>query len=106
MNSSPQGRRPSALNHLDRVKAAPGLSAVSESIGPESVVPYEIRLTQNPGWALSEGSRHFEEKSKVFAALQKITKRLDCLGIPYAVAAAWRYFNMGSVALQKTLSSS
>ncbi|HKM53909.1 MAG TPA: hypothetical protein VJY33_10900 [Isosphaeraceae bacterium] len=95
MSSSPQGRRPSARNHLERVKAAPGLSAVRESIGPEPAVPYEIRLTRNPGWALSEGSQHFEEKSAVFAALQKITKRLDCLGIPYAVAGGMALFQYG-----------
>ena len=49
-------------------------------------------------WALSEGSRHFEEKSTVFDALRKITNRLNELGIAYAVA--------GGLALIGTLSVS
>jgi len=35
---------------------------------------------------LTEGSRHFEEKSAVCEALRKMAANLDELGIPYAVA--------------------
>jgi hypothetical protein len=44
---------------------------------------------------LSEGSRHFEEKSAVFAALYKIAGRLDSLGIPYAVVGGLALFRHG-----------
>jgi hypothetical protein len=56
---------------------------------------YEQRLDENPGWALSEGSRHFEEKSAVHEALRKIARRLDELGIPYAIAGGMALFMHG-----------
>jgi hypothetical protein len=46
-------------------------------------------------WALSEGSRHFEEKSAVQQALRKITRRIPELGIPYAVAGGMALFKHG-----------
>jgi hypothetical protein len=52
-------------------------------------------LSQNPRWALREGSRHFEKGSAVHQALQKITRRLDELGIPYAVAGGMALFLHG-----------
>jgi Uncharacterised nucleotidyltransferase len=59
------------------------------------VATYEERLAGNARWALSEGSRHFDEKSAVFAALRKITARLDELGIPYAVVGGMALFRHG-----------
>ena len=59
------------------------------------MIVYERKLTQDPRWALSEGSRHFEEKSAVQDALKKITHRLDTLGIPYAVAGGMALFRHG-----------
>lgn len=56
---------------------------------------YEARLTRNPRWALSEGSRHFEESSAVFAALHKIAARLDALGVGYAVVGGMALFRHG-----------
>lgn len=56
---------------------------------------YEDELARDPRWALSEGSRHFEEKSKVFAALHKITSDLKALGIPYAVVGGMALFRHG-----------
>jgi hypothetical protein len=44
---------------------------------------------------LSEGSRHFEEKSSVFEALHKIAGRLKGLGIPYAVIGGMALFRHG-----------
>src|SRR5262249_20104112 len=44
------------------------------------------------GWALSEGSRYFEEKSLVQESLRKITKRLRELQIPHAVAGGMALF--------------
>jgi hypothetical protein len=56
---------------------------------------YRTRLDSSLEWALSEGSRHFEGKSAVHAALHNIARRLDDLGIPYAVAGAMAMFSHG-----------
>jgi hypothetical protein len=56
---------------------------------------YEQLLDQDRRWALSEGSRHFEGKSAVQEALHKIARRLDDLGIPYAVAGGMALFAHG-----------
>jgi hypothetical protein len=56
---------------------------------------YERLLDRDPRWALSEGSRHFEERSAVFDALHKITRRLNDLGIPYAVVGGMALFRHG-----------
>lgn len=59
------------------------------------VTPYHDRLNQDRGWALSEGSLFFEGKGKVQEALRRITKRLNELGIPYAVAGGMAMFQHG-----------
>jgi hypothetical protein len=56
---------------------------------------YETRLNSDLGWALSEGSRHFEERSAVQDTLRKITRRLNELGIPYAVSGGMALFYHG-----------
>lgn len=56
---------------------------------------YEELLDHDPRWALSEGSRHFEEKSAVFVALHNIASRLSTLGIPYAVVGGMALFRHG-----------
>ena len=56
---------------------------------------YEELLNRDPRWALSEGSRHFDEKSAVFSALHGIAERLNELGIPYAVVGGMALFNHG-----------
>jgi hypothetical protein len=56
---------------------------------------YEELLNRDPRWALSEGSRHFEEDSAVFKALHNITQRLKSLGIPYAVVGGMALFRHG-----------
>jgi hypothetical protein len=61
----------------------------------DDVPPYEQQLDSDLRWALSEGSRHFEEKSKVFLAMRKIAKRLDELGVPYAVVGGMALFRHG-----------
>lgn len=62
---------------------------------PPRVEPYEERLSRDPRWALSEGSRHFDERSAVFDALRTIARRLDALGIPYAVVGGMALFRHG-----------
>jgi hypothetical protein len=56
---------------------------------------YEQRLDNEPLWALQEGSMHFERESAVQKALLRITRRLDELGIPYAVAGGMALFFHG-----------
>ena len=56
---------------------------------------YESRLQREPRWALTEGSRFFEEKSAVQDTLRKVTKRLGELGIPYAVSGGLALFAHG-----------
>jgi hypothetical protein len=58
-------------------------------------ISYSDRLTNDPRWALIEGSKYFEEKSAVWEALRKIGKRLSELGIPYAVAGGIALFRHG-----------
>jgi len=41
----------------------------------------EDLLNRDPRWALSEGSRHFDEQSSVFMALRNMARRLDEIGV-------------------------
>lgn len=56
---------------------------------------YEDRLKQDPRWALSEGSRHFEERSAVQETLRRVADRLRDLGVPYAVSGGMALFHHG-----------
>jgi hypothetical protein len=63
---------------------------------PRTDVPiYEELLNRDPRWALTEGSRHFEESSAVFKALHNITSRLKEIGIPYVVVGGMALFRHG-----------
>ena len=59
------------------------------------VTAYETRLDRDVKWALREGSMHFEKESAVHQALERITARLDQLGIPYAVVGGMALFFHG-----------
>jgi len=59
------------------------------------MVVYEELLNRNLEWALREGSMHFEKDSAVHKTLQKITRRLDELGIPYALVGGMAMFFHG-----------
>src|SRR5262245_13604244 len=59
------------------------------------MVTYEQLLDRDLDWALQEGSMHFEEKSAVHKALQKITRRLEELGVSYAVVGGMAMFLHG-----------
>src|SRR5438552_9884598 len=59
------------------------------------MLTYEEKLDRDVRWAFEEGGMHFERESAVHKALRKITKRLDELGIPYAVAGAMAMFFHG-----------
>ncbi len=59
------------------------------------MVTYEQLLDRDLGWALLEGSMHFEKESAVHKTLRKIARRLDDLGIPYAIAGGMALFFHG-----------
>src|SRR5262245_55143517 len=59
------------------------------------MLTYEERLDRDSRWALSEGSRHFEERSVVQDTLRKIARCLNELAIPYAVAGGMALFRHG-----------
>ncbi|MBL8795509.1 MAG: nucleotidyltransferase family protein [Planctomycetia bacterium] len=56
---------------------------------------YEQQLNADRRWALQEGSMHFEKTSAVHKSLNKITRRLAELGIPYAVVGGMALFMHG-----------
>ena len=60
-----------------------------------AVIPYEERLNRDRHSALREGSMHFEKASAVYDPLQRIAKRLDDLGIPYALGGGMAMFLHG-----------
>ncbi|HYH65202.1 MAG TPA: hypothetical protein VD866_10955 [Urbifossiella sp.] len=59
------------------------------------LVTYEERLNRDISWALMEGSMHFEKESAVHQSLRRIARRLDELGIPYAVVGGMAMFLHG-----------
>jgi hypothetical protein len=61
----------------------------------DAIALYEERLSADREWARLDSSRHFEKDSQVFRTLRDVTKRLDELGIPYAVAGAMAMFEHG-----------
>ncbi|MBM4000699.1 MAG: nucleotidyltransferase family protein [Planctomycetes bacterium] len=73
----------------------PGHARLSIASPTPPVPIYEELLNRDPRWALSEGSRHFEESSAVFEALHRIAARLKEIGIPYAVVGGMALFRHG-----------
>jgi predicted nucleotidyltransferase len=61
----------------------------------EAVVPYEQRLKRDFASALREGSMYFEEGGAVQQTLRQITKRLDEIGVTYAVVGGLALFFHG-----------
>ena len=61
----------------------------------EAMLTYEAKLDANSEWALQEGSMFFNEGNEVFKALRAITRRLDALGIDYAVVGGLALFKHG-----------
>lgn len=56
---------------------------------------YERELDKDLDWAVHEGSAHFEGKSAVQDALRAVTRKLDGLGIAYAIAGAMAMYLHG-----------
>ena len=59
------------------------------------MIAYETRLNQDRRWALREGSMHFERESAVYKSLEKIVRRLEGLGMPFAVVGGMALFLHG-----------
>jgi len=59
------------------------------------MIAYESQLNADRRWALSEGSRHFEEKSAVQDTLRRIAQRLESIGVPYAISGGMALFHHG-----------
>ena len=59
------------------------------------MVTYEQQLNRDVRWAFKEGSMHFEKESAVHKTLSRIARRLDELGIPYAVVGGMALFFHG-----------
>jgi Uncharacterised nucleotidyltransferase len=56
---------------------------------------YEQRLDADVEWALSEGSLFFEGGGAVQQSLRRVARRLDELGIPYAIVGGMALFLHG-----------
>jgi hypothetical protein len=87
-----------SLDQADLRRPEPKSEPSQEDVVKSSrvaVPAYEKQLDREPRWALSEGSRHFDEKSAVFDALHKITRRLNELGISYAIVGGMALFRHG-----------
>lgn len=63
--------------------------------GGSEFITYEQRMSQNPRWALSESSVFFEDKGAVQQTMRRIAKRLDELGVPYAIVGGMALFQHG-----------
>lgn len=66
----------------------------TQSLGPHVPV-YEELLKHNGRWALDQGGFHFQEQSDVQKTLRRIARRLDELGVDYAVAGGMALFKHG-----------
>lgn len=83
------------LENQEAQQESAGLVHTQVAVPTPGVPNYEEQLNRNPRWALSEGSRHFEEDSAVFKTLHNIASRLKALGIPYAVVGGMALFRHG-----------
>jgi hypothetical protein len=85
---------PAAWRRLNVVGVSPAVGGVDtmrthpmEAATPiQTVLPYEQRLRIERDWSMDEGDRHFQHDSLVFKTLRKIARRLEDIGVPYAVA--------------------
>jgi hypothetical protein len=74
----------------------PMVDLSANSMNPVGAVrTFEERLAENSRWALSEGSLFFAGEGAVQGALHRIARRLNELGIPYAVVGGMALFQHG-----------
>lgn len=63
--------------------------------GPPALITYETRLDRDRRWAMDEGDRYFHENSSVFQTMRAVVRRLDGIGVPYAVVGGLAMFHHG-----------
>lgn len=74
----------------------PGIATVVQPDGPHKAEPsYVDRLNSDPQFAMAEGDAYFQGQGAVHETLRRIAKRLDELGIKYAVAGGLALFSHG-----------
>lgn len=59
------------------------------------MIAYEERLSRDKSWGFLDASMHFENESSVHKTMRKVVKRLEEIGVPYAVAGAMAMFFHG-----------
>ena len=59
------------------------------------MIGYEQLLDRDLDWAFREGSMHFEKESAVHKTLKSISRRLEELGVAYAIAGGMALFFHG-----------
>ncbi len=59
------------------------------------MLTYEEKLNRDLAWALREGGMHFKHESEVHRTLDRVTRKLDELGIDYAVVGGMALFFHG-----------
>jgi len=67
-------------------------SVPNETPGP---ITYEERLSRSPRWALLEGSTHFDKTNQVFLSLERITTKLNEIGVPHVLVGGLAMFYHG-----------
>jgi hypothetical protein len=70
---------------------SPALAAATAKAGRS----YAERLDSDPYYAMNEGDSYFQGQGAVHETLRRISRRLDELGISYAVAGGLALFNHG-----------
>jgi hypothetical protein len=56
---------------------------------------YEVRMSQDLEWALTQSGLFFEGRGEVQETLRRIVERLDALGVPYVVVGGMALFAHG-----------
>jgi len=68
---------------------------MADFVTNSSIPSFEQQLALDPRWAMSEGSLFFEGQGRVQKTLLGITRRLNELNVPYAVAGGMALFAHG-----------
>lgn len=76
------------------LNAAINFPEVRGNVGSE-IESFDERMARDPEWAMTEGSKFFEDRGAVQEALQRITSKLNELGIDYAVVGGMALFSYG-----------
>lgn len=59
------------------------------------VPPYEVQLSENGQFAMSEATRYFQSGGSVHETVARISRRLDDIGVPFVVVGGIAMFHHG-----------